>query len=618
MNSYYDLEEKLSGVLDTLESILREKLDNFGFYYRMFSRIKNGDSIIQKLETERYQKNPEKNIKDLFGIRILFYYQDDIEVCKKILEDMLMNIRWKKSESDTNTFDATKNNGTFVLPGFVQSVVLPEIEGLRIDPTFEIQIRTVFFEGWHEAEHDMRYKEQQIWEDFPKESRKLNSVLATLEMCDQYMVTLLDDVGHDFYKKENWGQMIRYKYRLRTLNGDLDANLEQYISGEIAKKIFKLDKKDFIDMVLESGFNRLDANIIVYLVNEKFKGTDEYVQEIHDEFLKIRHAGAKRSEALMERNVVMLQNEKAFEVTAELDKGDKSLDESFSECLNIVYDVWLKREVGDYFPDVFAQPLHQVSFRKQGITVKFKYDVEELRLKVILSHSAVDAPGKVWTITVEIWAEEERLYLLCSNTFTRPEKAGSEVIPYNRPKVYKDIAKQIGIRDVWRLQQDIVDLKEIEEEEFYAFLENPKRNMPVILITLPDESERMEYDSCFGRIMDYTKNPRMPEQNNLMRKVGFVCHVFYATGKQAEKIAQMLSENPEKYQNGVRFFGKGFRFGEDKNYLSYCERDIFEKPKDIYALRTKKPYFYQTVAGPDAVRHEVIQMVYRHILNGHM
>ena len=138
LNSYYDLEEKLSGVLDTLESILREKLDNFGFYYRMFSRIKTGESLEQKLSAERYKRDPDKKIKDLFGIRILLYYQDDIEVCKAILEDMLINTRWKQSESDTNTFDATKNNGTFLLPGFVQNVVLPEIEGLRIDPTFEI------------------------------------------------------------------------------------------------------------------------------------------------------------------------------------------------------------------------------------------------------------------------------------------------------------------------------------------------------------------------------------------------------------------------------------------------------------------------------------------------
>jgi ppGpp synthetase/RelA/SpoT-type nucleotidyltranferase len=614
LNSYYDLEGKLSGVLDTLESILREKLDNFGFYYRMFSRIKTGNSIVRKLETERYQKNPDKKIKDLFGIRIVLYYQDDIEVCKKILEDMMINIRWKKSESDTNTFDATKDNGTFILPGFVQSVVLPEIENLRIDPTFEIQIRTVFFEGWHEAEHDMRYKDKQIWEDFPKESRKLNSVLATLEMCDQYMVSLFDDMGHDFYKKENWGQMIRYKYRLKTLNGDLDDNLEQFITGEIAKRIFKMDKKDFIDMVLESGFNRLDANIIVYLINEKFHGTDDYVQEIHDEFLKIRHAGAKRIEGNGERSIVLLKNEKAFEVKAELDCKEKSAADTFADCLELIYSVWLKREVGDYFPDIFTEEVHPVSFRRQGITVKFKYDMNELKMRVMLSHVGVDAIGKTWTVTIEIWAERDKLLMLCNNIFARPKTAGTEITPYNRPKVYKDIAKQIGIKDVWRLQPDIVDLQEMEEEAFYHFLENDRRNMPVLLITFPNETEKRQYDSCYGHIVDYTRNPKLPEQNNLMRKIGFVCHVFCTTGQQAARIASKLGENPEDFGNGVRFFAKGFRFGDLSNYRSFSEKEIFQKPKDIYALRTKKPYFYQTVSGADAVRHEVIQMVYSHIL----
>lgn len=615
MNSYYDLEEKLSGVLDTLESILREKLDNFGFYYRMFSRIKTGESLEQKLSAERYKRDPDKKIKDLFGIRILLYYQDDIEVCKAILEDMLINTRWKQSESDTNTFDATKNNGTFLLPGFVQNVVLPEIEGLRIDPTFEIQIRTVFFEGWHEAEHDMRYKEQQIWKDFPKESRKLNSVLATLEMCDQYMVTLFDDVGHDFYKKGNWGQMIQYKYRLRTVNGGLDPELEQCITGEIAKRIFKMDKKDFIDTVLSSGFNRLDSNVIVYLVNEQFKGTEEYIEEIHDRFSKIRPAGYKKNDLMLERNVVRFKTEKAFEIKTKLDLAGKDITERFEDCLQIIYEVWLKREIGDYFPEVFGEQLHPISFRKQGITVKFKYDVNELRLRVMLSHMSSEAKGRVWTITVDIWEEKGELNFVCSNIFAKPEKSGNEVLPYNRPKVYKDIAKQIGVVDVQKLEGDIIPLSEDNITEFYQLLEHKERVMPVLLVTLPDESMRMDHDTCYGHILDYTKNPRNPEQNNLMRKVGYVCHVYYATKEIADEVAKKLNENPQEYHNSVRFFGKDFSFETKEKYRSFSEKEINEKPKDIYALRNKKPYFYQTVSGPDAVRHEVIQQVYRHVLN---
>lgn len=37
---------------------------------------------------------------------------------------------------------------------------------MYIDDTFEIQIKTMFFEGWHEIEHDMRYKGEELWKNY--------------------------------------------------------------------------------------------------------------------------------------------------------------------------------------------------------------------------------------------------------------------------------------------------------------------------------------------------------------------------------------------------------------------------------------------------------------------
>ncbi len=61
---------------------------------------------------------------------------------------------------------------------------------MYIDDTFEIQIKTMFFEGWHEIEHDMRYKGEELWKNYKGFSRYFNSILATLELCDKSMVTL--------------------------------------------------------------------------------------------------------------------------------------------------------------------------------------------------------------------------------------------------------------------------------------------------------------------------------------------------------------------------------------------------------------------------------------------
>lgn len=616
MKQYEQLEVELKGALRTLESIIKEKLDNYGIYYRMFSRVKTGDSIEKKLLMERYQNDKERKIKDLFGIRITLYYQDDIEVCKRILENMLINVRWKESENDTTTFDATKNNGIFLLPGFVKSVVEPKIADLRIEPTFEIQLRTVYFEGWHEAEHDMRYKEEKLWEDFPKKSRKLNSVLATLEICDHYMITLFDDVGHDLYKVQNWGQMIRFKYRLRTLNGTLDPGMEQWITPELGKKIFKWSKKDFIDLVIESEINRLDADIIVYLVNEKLKDTPYYVPQIAEEYSRIKRNYAKNRERLYEKNIVSLKEEKAFEATVVLDSAEESEEEDFQKILDVVYESWMKRELLEQFPETFERSLHTFSVRKEGVACSLQYDLKQLQMQAVLSHIGIDEPGKMWTTKLLVCRDEKkRLVFNCENTFAKPENSGAEVLSYSRPKVYAEVAKQIGFLDVWRLSDTIEKLETEQMNAFEQFLENPKRRFPVLLITVSSAEEQQDYDSCYGRIVDYTRNPRMPEQNNLMRKVGNVCHVYYMCGKTAAKMAEKLGEETEAYRNGIRFFASGFQFAKKIGYTAFSEQEIYDKPKDIYALRTKAPYFYQTVSGPDAVRHEVIQMVYKHILN---
>ncbi len=613
MTGYDELEVTLAGALGTLESILKEKLDNYGIYYRMFSRIKSGESIRKKLEAERYIRNPDKMLRDVLGIRIILYYQDDIEVCKHIFERFLTNVSWKHSESDANTFDATKNNGIFMLPGFIRNVVDPVIAGLRIAPTFEVQIRTVFFEGWHEAEHDMRYKEQQIWASMYRESRRLNSVLATLEMCDQYMINLFDDVGHDFYKNQNWGQMIRYRYRLKTLNGDLDEELERMICPELGKRIFKFNKIDLVEMVPKYGLNILDANVIVFLVNEYLSDKPYYEEGIKKRFETIKRNRSKRIEAQKDSEIVALQSEKAFDAKVFLDLSLQPMQEAFAKLTTQTYD-WLSSELSELFPDQFAGEMHPINLQRQGVISYFEYNDDTYTMMAELSYIATDEPGKVWLTTLQCYPKGEALMLHCKNEQIRSTKAGAAVMLYNRPKIYVEIARNIGICDTRKLTNGVVRLPEMTAEAFKALVEDKERRFPVVLLSAPSEEEVAQHDSCYGRLVDYTKNPKMPGQNNLMRKVGYVCHVVYAVGQEADEIAMLLGEDTEAYRNGVRFFGSGFSFRERSNYVCFTEKQILEKPKDIYALRTKPPYYYQTVSGPDAVRHELIKHVYQHIL----
>lgn len=621
---YDELAVKLTTALEETKSIIREKLDNYGIYYRIFSRIKQGDSIRQKLSLDRYTENQDKKIQDIIGIRVVLYYEDDIEVCKRIFTNMLEPCqgvenqmhcseegRWEQYESTDDTFTATKINGVFELPGFIKRIVEPEIRGLRVEPSFEIQLRTMYFEGWHEVEHDMRYKNLELWEDFPKESRKLNSVLATLEMCDHYMVTLFDDIGHDFYKKENWGEMIRYKYRLKTLNGELDKELEQLISVDLGKKIFKWKKEEFIELVLQRGFHRLDANVIVYLVNESMKGRKAYCPAIAERFDTMFQEEKQKARIAYDTKITKLRQEKAFEADVELRLSGHSREEVFELAAQHIYVDWLKEELETVCEEEFTQEIHPLHIMDSGIIADLEFDSEAFTLYAELSCVGMDEPGKIWSVSVQIEPEDDKLMMHCMKVNFKPQTGARTIMPFSRPKIYADIAREIGIRDECRLKNKVSRLKEADMNEFISLLENGGRRFPVLLITYPNEEERFQKNSCYGRLVDYALNPKISDQTHLMRKIAYVSHVYCATGKQAERIAQLLDEDAEDFVNGIRFFGKGFTFSAKENYQGFTQEIIVNHPKDIYALHAQEPHCYMSVSGADAMRHEVIQMVYR-------
>ena len=86
-------------------------------------------------------------------------------------------IGWSTSERSEEEFKPTKLNGVCRLPEYLRSEISTETWDMYIDDTFEIQIKTMFFEGWHEIEHDMRYKGEELWKNYKGFSRYFNSIL---------------------------------------------------------------------------------------------------------------------------------------------------------------------------------------------------------------------------------------------------------------------------------------------------------------------------------------------------------------------------------------------------------------------------------------------------------
>ncbi len=251
-----------------------------GILFRIFSRAKTDESISKKMISKNYKKI-EKNMQDIIGIRITLYFNDDIEIVYKILKNHPRYLDETKDESDDISFKPQRLNLIFKLkPSHCEELMdkYSTYYNGNIDTTFEIQIRTVFSEGWHEVEHDLRYKNKDDWKGNIDMSRVMNGIYATLETQDWTILSIFDKLAYRHYKNKNWEAMLRSKMRIRFLNQQLSKELYQILDSEnnLAKEVFRIDRKDFLKKIINDKIkipltmdNVLHILNIYFLKNEK-------------------------------------------------------------------------------------------------------------------------------------------------------------------------------------------------------------------------------------------------------------------------------------------------------------------------------------------------------------
>lgn len=268
-------------LLDTILSSIVERLEadlsRCGFMYHIFWRTKSERSIKEKLgkKAEGYRREGKK-MQDLLALRITLYFSDDVEILHQYLRTQNNYVAETIDTDDDRTFCPKRLNLVMRVPGDWQKEMtdflsreFPDCADL-FDTTYEIQIRTILSEGWHEVEHDLRYKCQEDWEEFKDESRLLNGIFATLESSEWSMLTLFDKMAYSFYKKCNWTNMVRNKMRLRLLDKGLSDKVDNYLTEhpDIGKSLYKVRRKKVIDFVLNNDFQfPLLYDTIIHLLN---------------------------------------------------------------------------------------------------------------------------------------------------------------------------------------------------------------------------------------------------------------------------------------------------------------------------------------------------------------
>lgn len=259
-----------TAVMNDVASKIERRLTDVGLMFRLFKRTKSQQSLEIKLENDP-DYGLTKKIQDLIGLRVVLYFNDDIQTVR----DILSNLYTEKSKDNSidimqnDQFKAVRFNIIYFLDE--ESIKTLNLDNLsnKIDTTFELQIRTIFSEGWHEVEHDLRYKNKKDWNGYDYQSRLLNGVYAALESSEWTMVKIFDELAYNHYKNANWPAMLRQKFRLRFTQDDLSEELTLLFNDrDLAKKFFRLDRNKVIKSLNAKEFNYpLSLNNFVYFTN---------------------------------------------------------------------------------------------------------------------------------------------------------------------------------------------------------------------------------------------------------------------------------------------------------------------------------------------------------------
>lgn len=504
-----------------LKRMISDRLEQCGMYFRVFSRIKTATSMERKFEQKEYGEG--RKLQDLVGVRINLYFDDDVEICRNIMERTFDVVDWSTSERSDDEFKPTKLNGVFKLPAYLKDEISSDTWDMCIDDTFEIQIKTMFFEGWHEIEHDMRYKGEELWRDFQGFSRYLNSILATLELCDKSMITLFEDLGHALYKSGRWSDMIKSHFRIKLGDVPMYPEVEQLLNEDmtqvenLAKRIYKTSKSFLVDQFLKRGRRiPINVNTIVAVLNDSlfhdnrltaiFKGRDVYNDGREESLAESRHYELRP-----------LVRHTVFQMSTQVDgsrlKGEEPVTSEliFAKAAEYIYR-WTVRKYAAIFSDM---PQEVETYRGDTLAyhVAVTYDCETCDMNMHVRHMDLEVGGRIWYSEASLERnEKDQIIMKVSNGYAEPERENrnsqeNSGLFFSYPGYYKLIVDNIGVFNGIDCANRRRILREDQILEISNAIREKTRTFPIVLIVSKETEDGMMDEEWLGqfRVSDFTR-----------------------------------------------------------------------------------------------------------------
>lgn len=594
--------EKLTELSEHITDAIREILTSCGLYFRIFSRIKSVESIAAKLRRGKYgSADNQKKIQDLIGIRVVLYYYDDLSICRDIMESTFQIVdTWSRNTFNPDEFRATKINGVFGYPTEYFNIYKKPLWKLPIDTTFEIQFRTVFFEGWHEIEHDMRYKslltDDQFWKGSEELSRMLNCILANLELSDWTLVQLFEQLSYNHYKNGNWELMLKSKFRIKM---DDSENLHPDIlkvfnnDRETAKQFFKCTRHRLIRELLALDHPHVNYNLIIKLLNDHIVHNSE-IQKIcrqieapHEE-----HTYQKTTFSRLESNILF-----HLELPL-LHKETRKLQSEFNNASSILYK-WARFKINPVFEDM-PEEISAYNNKLPGYQLKIEYEPEKYLFNMKMHYIDSKAIGTLWHVHSSIaLLDDNRLHFYHMTSRDIP-KGVTHHSTFCKPSFLPDLANKVGLSDIRRLSNQAHFITNREEyDNINDFIANSDRHLPIIIISqrssIPSETAENNYKDGYDMNTFYVNGTR------LAKVIGHYSHVYMSDRYISDFFAENNNLNAKDADGAIYIYWPA---------ISHKPTDIFTRDMICDTQFDFNRFaFHDQNIYEKAFRHKLVQII---------
>lgn len=576
---------QIEGIGERLEEDIKGILVRAGMYFRIFHRVKTPYSIAQKLEKAGYGFGENgKKMQDLLGLRVVVYYHDDMEIIRTILEKTFRQVgEWSETDSTEEEFKASKFNGVFRIPEEYQRVYNGDISFLPIDATFEVQLRTISFEGWHEIEHDMRYKSpygEEFWRNNEGLSRTLNCVLANLELCDWTTLNVFDKLAYHHYEEKNWEMMLKGKFRLRFDEQPLAEEIVEFLDNneEVARCIYHCERPEVLFALLRDGYHDcITYNLMVKVINSSMAN---YEKKVQHRLAKLCNEVLKKDKPVRVERLELnpLEVTPSFQLHVTLTHNPKvPLKEEFLLAVQLIGN-WAQGRFHNIVDDIPNTPV-DYEFYQAGYSLKILGNVSLGFYKLTLEHVDAGRKGVVWRTQVSLeHSDRVRMKVDCDYCHN-PDRLIRD--SFNKPRFVDEIFRKIGYEDVLPVSTKPQKVEKMQElERLSEFIANRARTLPVVIAVEGEDPERQI------------------NINRLAETVGTYAHV-YILGKKAIPMMVETSDYTSEELTGAVWVT--FKNGEDKFFTrERIENSRFDFNK--YAFDSGNVY-------EKAFRHKLVRLI---------